>query len=287
MTGPDAAPSPTATPAKAVTSVILVAVFSAIYLVGLVELCRQSLLVEAGISLALPVFCAATGWFRYQHPRLIQLLVIESFYNLMVVGGKLSIALDMHTANRAVALGFGVFFVLQLGAFVAFQLKRRSLHGVVQSLTAVLLIGYWWMGLSEVSNTVDADGRFLMWGADAPLAIRLYYVIWVVNVLLVDSPIMPWLRTATAHFVSVGLALWSGEFFHVRVLTACNLFVLDLVLGFGMGAPEALGRDFAVVPTRWLPAFRRTVQPLLGWACTLGCLALLVGVAIGGLDLWQ
>jgi hypothetical protein len=276
---------PVATPAKTLTSMGVVAVVAFVYLVGLVALCRASLVAEAAISLAFPLWCIGSGWIRHPHPRLLQLLAIESFYNLLVVTGKTAIVWELPWLDRASAVGFTGFFVLQLGAFVAFQVKVRSPHGVLQSVTAALLMGAWWLQSAQMSNAVDGSGRFLMWGGDAPLAVAAFYVVWVVNVMFVDSPTMPWLRVATIHVVSVLLALFSGEFFHVRVLTACHLFVLDLVFGFGMSAPEAFGRDFAVVPHVWQERFRTGFQPALAWICTLGCLGILAASWVWGLDL--
>ena len=54
------------------------------------------------------------------------------------------------------------------------------------------------------------------------MALQFYYSIWLINVLLVDSVYIPKLNYAVINFASLAVALTSGEFFHVRLLTACS-----------------------------------------------------------------
>lgn len=255
------------------------------YLYGLIALCRASLLFEACISIGLPLFCWATGWFRYNHPRLTQLLLIESLFNLLAVTGRVSVQYGVDWLNGVSSSGFLLFFVLQVGGFALFQIKLRKPLGMVQSLCGALIIGMWWFGIEDSTNRMDADSRFLMWGEDAPLAVQLYYVAWFLNISLSEALPLPWLRVFVVHSVSVGLSMWSGEFFHVRLFTACHIFVIDMVTGVGMQRPEGLGRDFAVVPARWLPGFHRWFQPAWTWAMSGACVLLLVLSLLWGLDL--
>lgn len=274
-----------ATPRHFLTSIPLVVFVSFVYMAGVVALCRASLLFEAAISLGLPVFCYLAGWFRYKNPRLMQLLMIESFFNLLAVSARLSVAEGWDTVNAVCSWGFVGFFAIQVLGFVAFQVKRRNWHGMLQSSTAVVLLIAWWLSIEDHTNVVDAESRFLMWGEDAPLAIQLYYVTWVINVAFAEALALPWLRLPVAHMVSVAISMASGEFFHIRLLTACNLFVIDLVTGFGMQKPEGLGREFAVIPVDWLDGFWNRFRPALAWVASAGCLAILIGAYFWGLDL--
>ena len=102
---------------------------SFIYLWGLIALCRESLLFEAVVSLGLPLLCVAGGWLRYRHPRMVQLLLIESTFNLLAVLSQLSISRGWALLNEVCSGGFLLFFVLQVTGFVVFQVRHRKPHG--------------------------------------------------------------------------------------------------------------------------------------------------------------
>lgn len=260
------------------------AVVSGIYLLGITLLSRKSLMFEATLSVALPLLAVAAGWTKYAFKRLNQLLIIESFYNLLALLAKVAIVWNIPTLNAAASTGFVLFFIVQLSGFVVSQVKNGKPHGVIQSLCGLIMIFMWRCRITNASNTLDADGRFMMWGERTPFEIMLFYVIWFLNVSLVDSSSIPWLRQQTVHIVSVGISLWSGEFFHVRLLTACHLFVCDLMFGYSQMAPERLGLDFARLSPAFEKAFYLYVQPAIAWSCTLTLAFLLCGTILVGFD---
>ena len=260
---------------RLLVSTFILAALAVVYQLGLVWVARASVGTEAAISLLLPLGCVVGGWVRFGTPRLLQLLAIESFFNLMAVATRLSLLMRWPTGALTHA-GFALFFVVQVGGFLLAQWKSRSRHGVLQSLLGAGLIVDWWWRARETYSAVDPAGRLLVWGTEAPLSVRLAYVIWVTNVLLVQTTRLPRLHQAVIQGASVGVALGSGEFFHVRLLTACHMFLLDLVFGYGKPRPGNASDDFAVLPERLADLHDERGRPLLAWAGSL----LLTAVAI-------
>lgn len=156
---------------------------------------------------------------------------------------------------------------------------------VVQSALFAALVLAWWTTRASHAGALDVDGRLLVWGGDAPLALRLYYIAWCVNVLLVDTRALPALSQAIVHFVSIGVAFGSGEFFHARLLTASHLLILDLCFGFSFARSNVLGHGFATLTDAQTRAFQERVAPILAWVTTLGCLAIAGAALLLGLDL--
>ena len=81
----------------------------------------------------------------------------------------------------------------------------------------------WWPERTSDPPAIvlDEQGRFLMWGEDTPLAIKIICKLWIVNV------VVPLPTQAIMQFVSLPVSWASKEFFHVRMLTARHLFVFD------------------------------------------------------------
>lgn len=61
---------------------------------------------------------------------------------------------------------------------------------------------------------------------------------WALNPLLVQSAELPRMGQALVQLASIGVALASGAFLRVRLLTACHAMVLDLMCGYGRRASE-------------------------------------------------
>jgi len=255
---------------KMVSSVVILAILSGFYCFGLTQAVRGSMLLEVVVSLLLPLFFWAAKSFQYFGPRLLQLVVIESLFNILIILSRASIRYDAVALNEICGWGFVAFFVVQTTGFLVIQLKRKRWHGVFQSALFFGALMVWWWRAPMTGVIEDEVGRVLFWGEDAPIALQIFYSIWLINVLLVDSPYIPKLNFAVVNFASLAVALTSGEFFHVRLLTACHLFVLEGVFGYGW--PKGFGESFGLIPKTSRPSFTGLIQPVLAGLCSLGSL---------------
>ena len=237
----------------------------AVYQSALVLACRRSVWFEVALSVVVPAAVALSGRLRFVHPRVMQLALIETYFCVVAIATKLCASASVGV-RAAIGGLFAAFFVVQALGFVVAQRQRRSPHGVFQSAVLLGLVAHWWLGRASASGVIDADGRLLVFGVEAPLTVRVAYALWVSNVLLVQTRVLPRLEQAIVHGVSVAVALGSGEFFHARLLTACHLFVLDLAWGYTEreGAPRWL----ALSP-RAMAAFDRWGRSALAWGASV------------------
>lgn len=262
---------------------LLMIVVLTVYLYGIIVISRLSLWAEAIIGIGFPLLIVAGAWFALDAPRINQLMLFESSYNAIAVVVQLSLLVGLFWLNHAGSWAFALFFLAQVGGFVAWQFKEKAYHGFAQSLVLGTLIFIWWFSTLEPS-VVDADGRLLMWGRDAPLAVRIAYVIWVTTVLFNDVNDFYW-RNAVAHLISVALSLWSGEFFHARLLTAAHIFCLERMGYWFFALPEGPGMVFGTPSAAIRGRYMTHVRPVLGWVTSVSMLILLVSTALFGLDL--
>ena len=66
---------------------------------------------------------------------------------------------------------------------------------------------------NRTANAMDKDGRFLVFGEDAPANVMLHYGFWLLGVLYVDyEDYVPNSANQATHFASFLLACFSGEF---------------------------------------------------------------------------
>lgn len=95
-------------------------------------------------------------------------------------------------------------------------------HDVIPTLTPYALAVY-------QKNCIGGFlGQFIMWGMEAGPMMKLNYLFWVSNVLLVDyAKFLPAFIIPVVHFASVAISFYSTEFWHVRLITASHLFILD------------------------------------------------------------
>lgn len=250
----------------------------ALYQHALIALCRRSVLAEVAISLGIPSLFVLTRRLRFIDPRVAQLVFIETFFCVVAITTKLT-AGSSASVQTAVGALFVGFFAMQAAGFVVAQTRRSSPHGVFQTLVLMAMIADWWLHRPNASGVIDPSGRLLVFGVEAPLTVRLGYVLWVSNVLFVQTRTLPRLHQALVHVVSVALAFGSGEFFHARLLTACHLFVLDLVFNYSEGS-EA--RSSLVLPPRVMRAFDAYGRAALAWAASIAIAAVAVGHFVGG-----
>lgn len=255
-----------------------------LYQVGVVHAARLHVLVEIGIALGFPVALALGRFFRETNPRILQLLWFESGYNVLVILNKLALGAELPGAATVVGYGFGLFFVVQVYGFVSFELGERRYVGVAQSLVLGGLIAAWFFTAADHGGRIDAAGRFLMWGEDAPLAVQIGYAVWVINALACDLNDLH-LRLLVLHLASVTVALTSGEFFHARLLTASHLFCLDLAFQYNRMPPRQVPEDVGFLPVPWRRRFVERIRDPLAWTTLAGVVAVAVAAAALGLGL--
>lgn len=266
------------------TSSALFVVVVATYLIGVVHLARASLIAHAILAVGVPLLLWLGGLFDEVEPRILQLVKIETGYNLLAVSSKIALTYGWHDAATVIGYGFGLWFLTQVGGFIAFELKERMYTGVAQSLMLGAAIFVWMYSAPDLAGAIDADGRFLMWGEDAPLAVRIMYCTWVVHAMVGDMNDV-YLRSVLLHSVSVTIAMLSGAFFHVRLLTAGHFFALDL--GFRVTAlPSDVGRDdfaqLTVPQRRWV---YRYVRPVVIGLTVVSTTGVAIAALVLGLDL--
>lgn len=262
-----------------IASVALMFVLAMNYLTGVVEACRGRLWVEVLISLVVPVGLLASAWWlgdrKFYSGRVLQLCFIESIYNVSAIFALASIYMGSATGARLSGYGFFVFYFFQYGGFMVKAITIGRVHGVFQGTCLFLCIMRWFLyEASDASSVLDADLRLLMWGSDASWNVKAMYCIWATNTLLCDSLNIPKLTTVVFHAASITISCLSGEFFHVRLLTACHLFFLDGWFGYAwLGTTSP---DFCTIPHAYQAYFFNTVQPNVAKACSVLALAVLV-----------
>ena len=270
-------------PLQSLAAIGLVFVLGLIYAYGMMLVVRNNLLIEIALVVILPIVLIASGVAGSWIERVKELFFIESVFNLVVIGSLISIYMGSPTGNRIFSWGFVLFFLAQAGGFIREQILRRKFHGALQSTAFLILLGVWWLGIDDPSGVIDVNGRFLMWGQDAPVAVKLFYTLWAVNGILVDTKALPNLTQATLHLASIALCWWSGEFFHVRLLTASHLFLLDGV--FGYSGSGAFSEAFCAVPKPWQATFEQKAKPAIAYLSSLSVIIIIILSFFGGLDL--
>lgn len=258
-----------ATARDMVASVILLAAVSAVYLSAVVSAAQQSIAFEAALGIGLPLFVLLTGQVRFRHPRLLELMLIESVFNVLAVTSRLAHAHDLPGLDEACGWLLAAWFTVQIAGFLRGQWRRGCWSGVYLSALAAVVIGWWFLTAPQVGSVVDAQGRLLLWGSQEPLVVRLWYVVWALNLSINGTKTLPLVRQHVVQWVSIGVALASGAFFHTRLMTACHLFVLDLVLMYSCW-PVVLGERTAVLPAAWHDRLRAWSDRIAVSCCIAG-----------------
>jgi len=265
------------------------------YFYGLTLAGRDSVYWEAAITLLFPLLATLSGWERHTNPRLRQLMKFESVYLLLCIIIKfLLLPLEshpetnfvqpstdnVHPYNQAViALDwcFVGFFVLQCGGFMVYQYQHQKYQGLLQSCTmaaSLIIFRYNTWQAYPNGSVLDPYNRLLMWGRDAPAVLKAHYLLWVTNVLLVDyARYLPKLTIVIVHYTSVAFAWWTGEFWHIRLMTACHMFFLDGLSAYKQ--VHAISDDFCALPTMYQAWWQKHITPLAAIVATLGCLSCL------------
>lgn len=252
---------------KPLATAFVVFVVAVFYLLGIILAVRSCLGVEVFVAFLFPAICMAAKLdTKYSHPRIRELFFLESIYNLMVVLSKVAIALQFRALNLVAQWGFLAFMLIQLGGFLRQVAQKRSAHGMIQTILGIITLLIWWWGIGDRTAVIDGLGRFYMWGEETALSFRIIYSFWALNLILADSLYLPKLVQAMVQLASLSLSWWSGEWFHVRMLTASHLFFLDGL--FGHYGIDVGGRDFCIIPERYQALYDRRIKAAVRYTCT-------------------
>lgn len=253
-----------------------------IYLYGVVQTCRYSVNWEILITLGFPFviwqsFIRGSKQYEEYSPRMEQLIQFETFFNVLVVGNKVCLMYSQLGGLRILFnYCFVSFFALQTYGFVQAEISRKQWLGVVRSLSLFLniMLQRYRSSPFYFDSFLDGEGRFLMWGGDAPTMMIVHYFFWVLAVLIVEYvEHLPYSLLHCFHLASVTLAAFSGEFWHVRILTACHLFVMDALMLYKQGRTLTIGSSqFATMPKHLIALNRQYLVPSIQIFSTLGCL---------------
>lgn len=272
-----------ATARDALVTIPLLGVVGAVYLWGLTTVVRQSVLAEATVSLLLPAVVLLGGQVRFRHRRLLQLFLIEAAFNGLAVASQVALRLDVPRAVYALGWAFLAWFVVQWGGFMLQARQRGNRAGLAIGTSLFVAIVAWFVTAPQVAPVGNADGTLAIFGADAPTTVRAVYVLWVFHLTFRGTRTAPLFRMQALQWASIGVALASDAFFHVRLLTAAHLFLLDLLLAYSSW-PLVLGERFAVLPTRWHATLAR-LGPWIDRAVLVGLVGVFAAALRYGLDL--
>jgi hypothetical protein len=245
---------------------------SLIYFYGITLLARTTVLFEIFLCLIIPALVFYINKYSKNGTaaRVMQLIIIETLYMLFVILSKISIYFNAAAINHLINSGFFSLFIIQFMFFMLYQFKVKSYFGFLRTFMFLVLVFYWFHDV-HLNSIIDAQGRFLMWGTEAPTYIILYYCFWVIGIPLVDSRTLPNFLSALFHFASVSIAVWSQEFFHVRLLTASHLFILDALFHFSDKNKENL---FCVISTNQFEFYQKHIRKKIDYFILIGCMSI-------------
>ena len=216
------------------------------------------------ISTGLPAVLIATNKVHFEQPRGMQLLVIESYFMFVAVLSMLAIRAGQYEINRYVGYLFFIFFAVQTAGFIVDQIKKRSVFGIATTIAGSSAIFLWGITVAGSAAVIDDAGRFQMWGENAPVLIQAIYVVWAILVLL-EGRTLPKLTDLGAHLTSIAIAVLSGQFFFVRLLTASQLFLFSGVIHYSNR--NFISSDFLTLDEpgqeRLRVIYRRRISPAL------------------------
>ncbi len=244
-----------------------------IYFYGLTILTRKNILFEILICIVVPaiIFQINKKNNKQVPTRVIQLIFIELLFMLFVILSKVSINFNLVSFNYLLSYGFLILFILQFLFFIIYQYKVKSYFGMLRTIMFLIMVLPWFYHSNKL-NVTDAQGRFLLWGLEAPKHIILYYCCWVIGIPLIDSVTLPNFKNALFHFASVTIAVWSQEFFHVRLLTASHLFILDSMLGFSRKNNDF----FCILTIKQFQFYKNNIKDKIDYLTLLICFIIFV-----------
>lgn len=243
-------------------------------------LARSGVVAEALLVIGLPVIALASGALRFDDRRVRAVVIIETGVLTACLVDQWAIVEGVTGLRWVGRWGVLLFFAVQTAGFAAYQWRRGYPLGVLQSLLGGGLLLAWWAGPGGL-GTLSPEGRYLMLGGPTPWPVIVVYVVWVANAVLVQSALLPCMSQATATGASLVISALSGSFLHVRLLTACNALVLDLIFGYAQRDGSAVARAMTLPPrwravlsgpvARWLPSSAVAVTiAMWAWVLAVG-----------------
>jgi hypothetical protein len=215
------------------TSCFVIFVLSLTYLYGVLCTSRQQTFWEFLLTMFLPLvsyYSFVTPYnLKQSPPRLRSLILIETSFNVLVVGSKFVIEYWKYEEYMYLNQLFACFFVVQTYGFVENEYRYRKSFSMIRSLSlfaGILLQVTTNMQTRDLENNlIDGQGRFLVFGKNTPFNIMAHYGFWLLGVLYVDyEDSVPNSAIQSTHFASYVISCLSGEFWHARLLTASHLF---------------------------------------------------------------
>ncbi|WP_025742122.1 hypothetical protein [Aquimarina pacifica] len=220
-------------------------------------------------------FKKADNW-----PDMKRLILLETGFNILCIISKVT---DDLQVDWGVLLSwmFAIFFFFQTFGFLISQVKKKKYKCLPSSILMGIALVFWFFDSLGEKTIVTGNGEVQFWGGNAPMYLQVMYVFWVSNVFLIEfRQYLPKATMYLAHAATVVIALMSNEFFHARILTASNLFVLNLIIVYK--SMDWNGRYFSVIPS--LAVFKddsHWVTRVFPMIMNIGCvLALLYGLFI-------
>lgn len=99
---------------------------------------------------------------------------------------------------------------------------------------------------------------------------QLNYLFWVTNVLMVDyAKFLPHMIIPVVHYASVILAMWLGQFWEIRLITASHLFVIDGIVLYKFGV---VSKDWCHMKADMVGFWKQNIVPGIALIALLMCL---------------
>lgn len=245
---------------KFISEVAWMFLFTTVYCLGLTFMARESFWFEAFISIGLVLIAWMGGAIKRHDRRILVLVGIETFYNANVILSKAGLLNGMPKLDQIACYCFAAYFMIQAVGFTRRHIQLKNYLMIPVSLMGSSMVLLSFITNLNTTNAIDEAGRFLMWSQEAPWWAIAAYTTWAVGVLLIDTQALPYVRQVIIHFASIAVSIWSAEFFHVRLLTACHLLLLATIFDFTRPKEPS---PILVLPPRWHTFFQaRLRKPL-------------------------
>lgn len=217
--------------------------------------------------------------------RMRDLILIESTFNVLVLLCKADMLWFDSLGNQIFNYFFLCFFVLQTVGFLDNEQAHKHWSSSIRSWTlfSTICMQRWYQRDFSVddrtANVIDEQGRFLVFGEDAPASAMLHYGFWLVGILFVDyGAFIENSALQVLHIASFTVALLSGEFWHARLLTASHLFIVDATQFFRTGCTF---QSWIIMPPEIAIPMKKLL-PLINLVSLLGCSMCILTTVICG-----
>ncbi len=204
-----------------------------------------------------------------------RLILLETSFNLICLGLRLCAHYGLLGKTKGIFdyLFLG-WFVCQVAGFCVMQAVKGASSCIITSVMMGIGISlYFWENRIRRGTTTacDKEGRVLIFGHNASPYLQYMYMLWFFGVAFVEYHAFPKLVVACLHLASIVMAITSGEFFRVRILTASHSFVITFMFTRPHD-PNFLGPNFAHTPG-WVVI--DGILPYIKWGSLVGVAVLL------------